>query len=553
MPSPATKWDVTTPARGDRLGNVLVSGLAISKARALARCLASAQSSPVGYITICALLAAAPLHLASCKIPSLNLEGKTCPCEAPWVCDDGRCRLSSTGDGGNADSSGDGSTSGGCSSCPVGAQCRDNQCIPSFRSFLRVGGAGADEVRGIAIGDARYLVGSFQREVMFERETVAAAGDRDIFIARYSNDELIWLKVIGAAEADIVYDIAIDDADNIYTVGEFRGMVDFGGGVAASANNSTDVFVASYSSGGEHRWSVRAGDQGLDRALSVATDASNNVYVIGRFEGNANFGGGARMSAGSSDVFVASYDSEGMHRWSRRFGDAGFQEGFAIDANANGDLIIGGRFGDTIAFDDQMLTSTGSTDAFIAGLDGSDGSHRWSFSLGGEMGDVLTDVAIAEDGESFAIGRFEGRATLDSTAYTSVGQFDHLLLQIDSSGALSSVAQVGGADEEILRTITLDSAGAPYVAAEFRGVIDIGLGAIDAEGRRDLMTVAYDRDWTPRWAHVMKSSGGAAYALAIDETNVVHVGGLFTGGIEVGEEFVGSLGGNDGFYFSLLQ
>jgi hypothetical protein len=52
-------------------------------------------------------------------------------------------------------------------------------------------------------------------------------------------------------------------------------------------------------------------------------DVSGDVYLTGGFDGIIDFGGGPLTSAGSGDIFLASYTSSGAHRFSKRFGGTG--------------------------------------------------------------------------------------------------------------------------------------------------------------------------------------------------------------------------------------
>jgi hypothetical protein len=72
-----------------------------------------------------------------------------------------------------------------------------------------------------------------------------------------------------------------------------------------------------------HLWSLRAGGTGLDQPTSVAADPDGTIFVAGSFSGTADFGGGALVSAGDKDIFLVCYNSDGTHRWSRRFGGTG--------------------------------------------------------------------------------------------------------------------------------------------------------------------------------------------------------------------------------------
>jgi hypothetical protein len=97
----------------------------------------------------------------------------------------------------------------------------------------------------------------------------------------------------------------------------------------------------------------------------VATNGNNDVIVTGYFMGTADFGGGLLTSAGSSDIFVAKYSAAETHLWSQRFGGSNIDEGIGVAADGNA-LTITGRFLTTIDFGDGPMTTAGSADLYLA-------------------------------------------------------------------------------------------------------------------------------------------------------------------------------------------
>ena len=124
-----------------------------------------------------------------------------------------------------------------------------------------------------------------------------------------------------SADIDIGNGVAVDGSGNVLVTGIFSGTVNFGGGNLVSAGDF-DIFVAKYNASGVHQWSRRFGS--AERSTSgtdVAVDGSGNVFVTGYFSGTVDFGGGNLVSAGRSDIFLAKYNANGVHQWSKRFGD----------------------------------------------------------------------------------------------------------------------------------------------------------------------------------------------------------------------------------------
>ncbi len=70
---------------------------------------------------------------------------------------------------------------------------------------------------------------------------------------------------------------------------------------------------------------IGLGGSSADDSKSIAVDGSGNTYVVGEFQGTADFDPGAGTtnlsSAGNSDVFIAKYDTSGDLVWAKSVGD----------------------------------------------------------------------------------------------------------------------------------------------------------------------------------------------------------------------------------------
>jgi len=111
--------------------------------------------------------------------------------------------------------------------------------------------------------------------------------------------------------------MAVDSNGNTYITGTFNNSIDFGGSKLGKTG-SIDAYLASFTPGGKHRWSKAFGGPGSDHSHDAAVDSScGNVYITGTFTSSINFGGSTLSCKGTYDVFMASFDSSGKHRWSK--------------------------------------------------------------------------------------------------------------------------------------------------------------------------------------------------------------------------------------------
>jgi hypothetical protein len=215
-----------------------------------------------------------------------------------------------------------------------------------------------------------------------------------------------WAKRFGDASAQDCLGIATDSHGNVFITGYFRGTVNFGGGPLAGAG--TDIYIAKFDPLGNHLWSKRFGDAGIQVARGIAVDmATDRVVITGYFAGSVDFGGGALTSKGSWDIFVAKFDGDGTHVWSKAFGDADSQTGEAVAVQSSGEVAITGTFYGTVNFGLGDLTSAGQGDVYIAYLDRS-GKALWNKRFGDATYQLAFGMVFDHAGSVILVGAFEG-------------------------------------------------------------------------------------------------------------------------------------------------
>ena len=90
--------------------------------------------------------------------------------------------------------------------------------------------------------------------------------------------------------------------------------------------------------------------------------------MAGTFQSSADFGSGPLTSAGSWDIVATKLSGSGTTLWSKRFGAAGDDLGYAVATDGNGNSVFVGTFQGTVDFGGGPLTAAGSTDMFVLGL-----------------------------------------------------------------------------------------------------------------------------------------------------------------------------------------
>ncbi len=286
-----------------------------------------------------------------------------------------------------------------------------------------------------------YTTGYFAGTVDFNPDTAAAAtynltsrGNGDAFISKLnSSGGFVWAKNIGSTGDDVGRSIAVDNSGNVYTTGSYFGTVDFNPDTAAGAvynrtstGNGDNIFILKLSSSGNFVWVKAMGGSDYADPLSIALDASANVYTTGYFTGTVDFNpdttGGATFnitSTGLEDLFVSKLNSSGNFIFAKTMGGTSYLHGnsIAVDASANiyttGFLIGTADFNPGTAPTDTFnLTAAANQSVFISKLN-SGGNFVWASSLGGT--DEGTGAAIAADnsGNAYYAGYFVGTIDFD--------------------------------------------------------------------------------------------------------------------------------------------
>lgn len=187
-----------------------------------------------------------------------------------------------------------------------------------------------------------------------------------------------WAYTAGSIKEDEAMDICYDNSGNIISAGYIAGQTTFNTNPSivlnSNSNGNPDIYVSKSNSSGQVIWAVKAGGSGSDRALSVKSDASGNIYITGFYYGAATFGSITLNSvSGSQDGFIAKLDANGTFLWAKSFGGTLAEWGNAIAIDDLGNPVITGQFQGTSNFSGTNLTSMinpntsfSSFDVFIA-------------------------------------------------------------------------------------------------------------------------------------------------------------------------------------------
>ncbi|HKR05275.1 MAG TPA: SBBP repeat-containing protein [Bacteroidia bacterium] len=360
----------------------------------------------------------------------------------------------------------------------------------------------------------------------------------------------LWAKRTGGTSIDYTNDVAADAFGNSYITGTYSSApITFG---AATLTNSglSDVFLVKYNAAGNVIWARKIGNTGSEFGQSVATDAAGNIYIAGSFNSPSIVIGSITLtSAGSSDVFVAKYDSAGNALWARRAGSTGLDGASAIAVTPAGDVYIGGSYiSSSITFGPNTLPNFGYNDAFVAKYNTS-GTALWGKHIGEYLDEFVSSIAVDAAGNVIAAGVYNsidvliGSTVLITNAQDAV--FDIFLAKFSPTGTVLWARGAGGWEDDFANGAAVDAAGNVYITGyvvsnpSTFGTISITTGAFA------LYLAKYNSAGTIQW--VVAPGFGDGMNVTTDACGDIYWTGDFGGNITFGSTTLIQSGGGDIF------
>jgi hypothetical protein len=379
-----------------------------------------------------------------------------------------------------------------------------------------------------------------------------------VFFAKYgAGGNCIWAKTItvpsgsgivpnSASGAGLA--IAVDTNGNVLIAGGFGGSkIDFdpGPGTASFTALNSDIFLAKYNRNGNYLWANVIGGSGNENATGISLDATGNVYMTGRFQNTVDFDPGVGVanlnSAGSDDIFLAKYSTNGSYLWASAVGSKGLDISNAVGTDAVGNAYITGYFqGSAIDFDPgpgtATLSSSGSNIYFAKY--NKNGNYVWAKVLYGSVGfsnslsaDALGNIYIAGAVTSSSLDFDPGIGVVNLNIGSNGAGF---FAKYDSTGAyLLAKSLVGCAG---LQSITKNGQGKIFIAGQFSGATDFDTGPDTVNLRTttkwgDVFFAKYDAKGNYIWAKqiVAPFSDDYCNSVVLDVSDNIFIAGAYFG------------------------
>jgi len=347
------------------------------------------------------------------------------------------------------------------------------------------------------------VLGNYDGSIDFGGGAVTCPSSDCLFLAKldhFGNE--VWTRSIEGMLELGTNKLGVDTGFNVYVANEFNGTIDMGGG-EINAVGFRDGLVTKYDPYGNHLWTQTFGSaNALVNVKAANADGSGNVVVAGTFTGTIDFGS-TSLTANpfKTNMFVAKFHWSGALLWSHKY-EGGLIEITALDTDPSGNVVITGYQGADWDFGGGTLSSD-PYNVFLVKYDGLSGAHQWSHTYGSAgTFDQAFDVACDAAGNVFIVGHFKDPLDFGGGALTSVGGWDIFVAKFDAAGNHSWSRSFGGTSTDRGYAVSVDGTGNVIVGGHFFFGIDMGGVPLVADPI-DYCIAQYDASGNHQWSQII--------------------------------------------------
>ncbi|PSK95143.1 putative secreted protein (Por secretion system target) [Taibaiella chishuiensis] len=365
---------------------------------------------------------------------------------------------------------------------------------PSVTWSTYYGGSGLEDAQGFAMDASGNL---FIGGVTSSTSGIATAsgfsttiqGGNDNFLVKFGPAGTpLWGTYYGSVNTAVPNSngesggaCATDNAGNVYMTGTIKTPmatnITTTGAYQTVHGGDWDAYLVKFNGSGIRQWATFFGGSAAENAYGCSTDATGNVYLsgtTGSTNGIASPGAYQTSLSGTSDMFLAKFNSAGAIQWSTYFGgpgeegvSTGFYTSIHNTATDNaGNVVLAGITNSTSGIAStgaQQTAYGGQQDAFLVKFSPA-GARLWSTYYGGpdQESDGSASVAVdAADNIFLTATTYSttGIATTGAYQTTNAGGGDNMLVKFNSSGVRQWATYQGASSWEYYPTVTTNALG----------------------------------------------------------------------------------------------
>jgi hypothetical protein len=202
-----------------------------------------------------------------------------------------------------------------------------------------------------------------------------------------------------------------------------------------------DAYISKITPAPVSVWAKQFGNTNNEEGLSIVVDHFGNIFTLGRFKGTVDFDPGAGttnlVSSGGYDIYIQKLDGLGNFLWAKSYGGTSDDVAGGIAVDLAGNLYLTGNFNATMDFNFDVgvynLTAAGALDAFVLKLNPSGGFIEVK-QIGGSGTEYGYSIVVDDDNNVLVTGAFTGIADLDpgpaNLPFVAAGNYDIFIIKL---------------------------------------------------------------------------------------------------------------------------
>lgn len=348
-----------------------------------------------------------------------------------------------------------------------------------------------------------YAGGFFQDTL----DGLSAQGSEDGYLAKYNEQgQRIWLKQLNCNSSDRVNYITTINDNEIYIVGEFRGIFYYNNDSLVS-QDKLDILILKIDSSGNIIWAKQGAGLGFQSANAITALSNGNIAVTGYYEDTLKIENQWVYRKGLRDVFVANFDASGNLLWLRSFGGPAVEEGKGIISDNAHNLYVTGAFRDFLFVFNDTIIGNGANDVYLAKYS-STGVLEWVKTMGGPASDEATTINIDQKQNIFIGGWFDRSMEIGHLSLVGNLEEDGFVIKTDTAGNVLWAEPLAGYFDERIYAIDFDADNNVYVAGNLDSLMvlfgdSLTNRHLNLNRPTEIFIAKYSENGTYRWAQTL--------------------------------------------------
>jgi hypothetical protein len=340
-----------------------------------------------------------------------------------------------------------------------------------------------------------YLTGNFQYLVDFdpgpETHFISANASRDIFILKLDNEgQFVWVKHFGYVDINEGYCIGVDEEQNVYASGIYRGSIDLDPGpdtLLYTATNDFDAFILKLNINGDLVWGKGMGWYSTSAASSMEILPDGTMFLAGSFYDSIHF----EISDSTLTLFAPAYTNansfiakanpDGEFIWAKQLGLTSSTVSKDLIIDPEGNVLSTGVFWGIPDFDpgpdSYFMSAESSSGTYVSKLD-ANGDFIWASRFVGSQVVNPKGMAVDSEGAVYITGIFGQTADFnpDGSSYfidAANYSFDAYAAKLNANGDFAWARSLSSPQSAIGEDVAVLPSGKVVLFGKYQGQTNV--------------------------------------------------------------------------------